>query len=94
LLTISRHIPFIVAGFFVGYLYYHHIWLEVERLCKRKRDFVFSFWFRYGVLAIVLTILFKYFPYGRFGIIMGLLSARPAYIYLNSRRIFGGTDAG
>lgn len=86
------HIMFLFTGFMVGILYYHHIWLAATWAHRKRWIPLLSFWFRYGLLAMVLTVLFKTFPGGRLTLIIGLFSGRPAYLFINKQRIFRGED--
>jgi hypothetical protein len=84
---------FLFSGLTAGFLYYHHIWIETARIPEGGRGPLLSFWFRYGLLALTLALLFRAFPDGRLSIVIGLLSGRPLYLFVNRIRIFGGKDA-
>ncbi|HHN65332.1 MAG TPA: hypothetical protein ENK09_08245 [Nitrospirae bacterium] len=91
---IGRYIAFIIGGLIAGLLYYHHIWIEIQGLGQGKGNPVFTFWFRFAALALLLTAIFNLLPGGTPAFVIGLFIARPLYFYMNRERVFRGKDAG
>ena len=85
----TQFFVYLTTGLMLGLFYYHHLWLEVWGLRGNRLSPFLRFWVRFSALSFFLAFWFFLVPDSGLFIATGVILAKPLYIVMKKKSIFG-----